>query len=65
MDDYWLGMVEARAHNFDTARQLWADDLKPPEFDRWRFWFMSVELHLRLYEFGRVIEKVDPEKTSR
>jgi len=60
--DHWLGIVEARAHNFETARQLWADDLEEPGIDRWGFWYMWVELHLRLREFDRVIEKVDLKK---
>jgi len=59
---HWLGMVEARAHNFDVARQLWADDLEEPEIDRWSLWFTWVELHLRLREFDRVIKKIDPQK---
>ncbi|MEW5718652.1 MAG: SEC-C metal-binding domain-containing protein [Chloroflexota bacterium] len=60
--NHWLGMVEARAHNFDAARQLWADDLEEPGIDRWGFWHMWVESHLRLREFDRVIEKVDLKK---
>jgi hypothetical protein len=60
--NHWLGIVEARAHNFDIARKLWADDLEEPKFDRWSFWFVWVELHLRLREFDQVIEKVDPVK---
>jgi len=60
--NHWLGIVEARAHNYDTARQLWVDDLKEPEIDHWGFWYMWVELHLRLQDFDRVIEKVDLKK---
>jgi hypothetical protein len=60
--NHWLGIVQARARNFDAARRLWADDLKEPEIDRWGFWYMWVELHLRLWEFDRVIEKVDLKK---
>jgi len=56
---HWLGIVEARAHNFETARQLWADDLAEPEMDHWGFWYVWVELHLRLREFDRIIEKLD------
>jgi len=60
--NHWLGIVESRAHNFDAARRLWADDLKEPEIDHWSFWFVWVESHLRLREFDRVIEKVDLKK---
>jgi len=60
--NHWLGIVQARAHNFDAARQLWADDLEEPGIDRWGFWYVWVELHLRLREFDRVIEKVDLKK---
>ena len=59
---HWLGRVEARAGNFDAARQLWADDLEEPEFDDWVFWFSWVEAHLRLRDFDLVIEKTDPAK---
>lgn len=60
--NHWLGIVEAREHNFDVARQLWADDLEEPGIDRWGFWYMWVELHLRLREFDHVIEKIDLKK---
>jgi hypothetical protein len=60
--NHWLGIVEARAHNFDAARQLWADDLEEPGIDRWGFWYGWIESHLRLREFDRVIEKVDLKK---
>jgi tetratricopeptide (TPR) repeat protein len=60
--NYWLGIIETRAHHYDTARQLWADELTEPKLDHWSFWFSWVELHLRLREFDRVIEKVDLKK---
>lgn len=59
---YWLGIVEARAHNYDTARQLWTEELQEPSIDHWGFWYMWVELHLRLREFDRIIEKLDLQK---
>jgi len=60
--NHWLGIVEARAHNFDTARQLWMDELEEPGIDHWGFWYVWVELHLRLREFDRVIEKANLKK---
>lgn len=57
---YWLGMVEARARNFDAARKWWADNLKEPADADSLLWIEWMELHLRLCEFDRVIQKIDP-----
>lgn len=59
---YWLGVVEARAGNFEKASELWAKDLKEPEFDDWILWVHWAELRLRLHQVDQVIEKVDPRK---
>jgi SEC-C motif len=58
--DYWTGIVEARAGNFDQARKLWKDDLLTPQFDEWGFWALWAELHLRLHEPKPVLDKIDP-----
>jgi tetratricopeptide (TPR) repeat protein len=58
---YWLGLTECLSGNPAAARQLWADHLQEPELDDfWPDWLRWTELHLRLGEADRVLEKIDP-----
>jgi len=52
-----VGLVASRAGNDAATREAWGEKLKQPEFEDWGFWFEWAEVHLRLRDADKVVEK--------